>query len=307
MAEKDQIGFVGTGNMGAPMVRNLAKAGVPVLAYDLNADTLASVTGESNIVTGASGLAEVGAKCATVITMLPTGADVREAVLGAGGIASKMPAGRIIIDMSSSEPMGTKELAAELEANGIHMVDAPVSGGVPRAIDGTLTLMTGGADDVVARVAPALKPIGNIHRTGPVGSGHAAKALNNYLSAASLAATSEALLVALKFGLDGAAMADIWDASTGFSNATRNKLHQHILNEKFAAGFTLKLLDKDVGIARALAEQLGVRADHLDHISALLGEADEALGEGADHTALYKYLEQISGARQGPGVAKEKS
>ncbi len=294
MAEKEKIGFVGVGNMGAPMVRNLAKAGVPVLAYDLNPAALESVTSESNIVTGASSLAELGAKCTCVITMLPTGADVREAVLGEGGIASKMPEGGIVIDMSSSEPMGTKELAAELEARGLHLVDAPVSGGVPRAVDGTLTLMTGGADDVVARIAPVLKPIGKIHRTGPVGSGHAAKALNNYLSAASLAATSEALLVALKFGLDGAAMADIWDASTGFSNATRNKLHQHILNEKFAAGFTLKLLAKDVGIARALAEQLGVRADHLDHISALLGEALEELGEEADHTALYRYLERIS-------------
>lgn len=295
MAEPERIGFIGIGNMGAPMVRNLAKSHIPVLAYDLNAVALESAASASNLVTAAASLAEVGEKCSAIITMLPTGRNVRDAVVGEGGLAMHMAQGGIILDMSSSEPAGTVELARELEARGLHLIDAPVSGGVPGAVKATLALMTGGEDRVIARVEKTLDAMGNIFRTGPVGSGHAAKALNNYLSAASLAATSEALLVALKFGLDGAVMADIWDASTGFSNATRNKLRQHILNGKFAAGFTLKLLDKDVGIARALAEQLGVRADHLSHISALLHDATEALGEGADHTALYKYLEQISG------------
>ena len=294
----EKIGFVGIGNMGVPMVRNLAKANIPVLAYDLNAAALASVTGESNLVTAAASLAEIGAKCTTVITMLPTGTDVREAVLGEGGIASRMARGGIILDMSSSEPTGTVELARELDARGLHLVDAPVSGGVHGAIAGTLALMTGGADEVVARVEKSMGAMGNVYRTGPVGSGHAAKALNNFLSAASLTATSEALLVALKFGLDGARMADIWNASTGRSNTTENKLHQHILNKKFDAGFTLKLLDKDVKIARALAESLDVRADYLDRVSALLGDALEELGDEADHTALYRYLEKISEGRE---------
>lgn len=299
----ETIGFAGIGNMGAPMVRNLAKANISVLAFDLNPDALASVTGDSNLVTGAASLAEVGEKCTTVITMLPTGADVREAVLGEGGIASRMTSGGIVLDMSSSEPTGTVALSKELEARGLHLIDAPVSGGVPGAVKATLALMTGGEDQHVARVEKMLDAMGNIYRTGPVGSGHAAKALNNFLSAASLVATSEALLVALKFGLDGAAMADIWNASTGFSNATQNKLHQHILNRKFAAGFTLKLLDKDVKIARSLAEDLDVRADYLDRVSALLGAALEELGDEADHTALYKYLEKIAEARNGDEAA----
>lgn len=303
MNDNNTVGFVGVGTMGAPMVRNLAKAGIKVLAYDLNRAALDKVTAASNLVTAASGLAQVGAQCATVITMLPTGADVRAAVLGEGGIASAMGEGGIVLDMSSSEPMGTRDLAKELAARGLHLVDAPVSGGVPRAVDGTLTLMTGGDDEVVAQIENILKPIGNIHRTGPVGSGHAAKALNNFLSAASLAATSEALLVALKFGLDGAAMADIWNASTGRSNTTENKLHQHILNRKFAAGFTLKLLAKDVGIARDLARQLGVKADHLTRISALLHDAYEELGDDADHTALYLYLEKRAQGGEGEGGA----
>ena len=292
-SRNEQIGFVGIGNMGAPMVRNMAKAQIPVLAYDLNAAALEAVTNESNLVTAASGLADVGAKCSIVITMLPTGANVRDAALGEGGIASKMKPGGIILDMSSSEPTGTVELAKALEARGLHLIDAPVSGGVHGAVAGTLALMTGGGDAEVARVEAALNAIGNVFRTGPVGSGHAAKALNNYLSAASLAATSEALIVARKFGLDGAMMANIWDASTGFSNTTRNKLHQHILNGKFAAGFTLKLLDKDVQIARELAQSLDVRADHLDHISALLSDALQELGDEADHTALFKHLEKL--------------
>ncbi len=294
MTEKAQVGFVGIGNMGAPMVRNLAKAQVPVLAYDLRPEAVEAVTAESNLVTAASSLADAGQKCTTVITMLPTGAHVREAVLGENGIASKMAPGSIIVDMSSSEPTGTVELAKELEGRGLHLIDAPVSGGVPGAEKGTLALMTGGPDDVVARIEEPLNAVGNIYRTGPVGSGHAAKALNNFLSAASLVATSEALLVAQKFGLDGAKMADIWNASTGRSNATENKLHQHILNRKFAAGFTLKLLDKDVRIARSLAESLDVKADYLDRVSELLSEGLEDLGDDADHTALFKHIEKLA-------------
>ena len=198
MAEDQQVGFVGIGNMGAPMVRNLAKAKIPVLAFDLRPEVLDAVTADSNLIARASSLAEVGEKCSTVITMLPTGADVREAVLGEGGIASRMAPGGIILDMSSSEPTGTVELAKDLEARGLHLIDAPVSGGVPGAVNATLALMTGGEDDVVARVERTLDAMGNIYRTGPVGSGHAAKALNNFLSAASLTATSEALVVAQK-------------------------------------------------------------------------------------------------------------
>ena len=195
--------------------------------------------------------------------------------------------------------MGTCELAQELEARGLHLVDAPVSGGVPGAEKATLALMTGGDEAVIARVESTLRAMGDLYRTGPVGSGHAAKALNNFLSAASLTATSEALLVALKFGLDGARMADIWNASTGRSNTTENKLHQHILNRKFAAGFTLKLLDKDVKIARALAQSLDVRADYLDRVSGLLGEALEELGDEADHTALFKHIEKRAAEGRG--------
>ncbi|MEM8744043.1 MAG: NAD(P)-dependent oxidoreductase [Pseudomonadota bacterium] len=292
MAEKAQIGFVGIGNMGGPMVRNLAKANFPVLVYDLRPDVVDAVTADSNLVTAAASLAEVGEKCTTVITMLPTGADVREAVLGDGGIASKMAPDSIILDMSSSEPTGTVELAKDLEARGLHLIDAPVSGGVPGAEKGTLALMTGGPDELVARVEEPLEAMGNVFRTGPVGSGHAAKALNNFLSAASLTAASEALIVAQKFGLEGAKMADIWNASTGRSSATETKLHQHILSDKFAAGFTMRLLDKDVKIAKSLAESLDVRADHLDRISGLLGDAVEELGEEVDHTTLFKLLKK---------------
>jgi 3-hydroxyisobutyrate dehydrogenase len=299
MAEENLVGFVGVGNMGDPMVRNVAKANIPVLAYDLNAKALEAVTKDTNMITAASSLAEVGAKCGIVITMLPTGADVREAVLGKGGIASKMKEDGIILDMSSSEPTGTVELAKELEAKGLHLVDAPVSGGVPGAQKATLALMTGGDDESVARVEKLLGTMGRVFRTGPVGSGHAAKALNNFLSAASLTATSEALLVAQKFGLDGAVMADLWNAATGRSNTTENKLHQHILNRKFAAGFTLKLLDKDVKIARGLAESLDVRADYLDRVSTLLGEALEELGDEADHTALFKHIEKRASEGRG--------
>ncbi|MGD9866408.1 MAG: NAD(P)-dependent oxidoreductase [Hyphomicrobiales bacterium] len=290
------VGFAGIGRMGAPMVNSLAKAGYRVAAFDRDPKALAQVTGIEGV-SAATDLKALGASCAVAITMLPTGRIVREAVLGEGGIAQGMGKGGTLIDMSSSEPMGTRELGAELEARGIALIDAPVSGGVGKARDGTLAIMAGGDAARIGEVEGLLSSMGKVFRAGPLGAGHAIKALNNYVSSAGLAATCEAVLVARAFGLDPDAMTDIINASTGWNNTTQNKLKRFILSESFDAGFALNLMDKDVGMARDLARSLKVKAPTLEQVSALLHDASEELGPPADHTELFRYLEKLSDGR----------
>ncbi len=295
MAKDQPIGFVGIGNMGAPMAGNLARAGWPVVAFDVKRDALDALAAGHENIAAARGLAEVAA-CSPIITMLPTGADVRGAVLGGEGkpgLADAMAQGGLVIDMSSSAPMGTRALGGALAARGLNLIDAPVSGGVPRALDGTLTIMAGGEDKQIDGAEPVLDAMGTVFRTGPLGSGHAMKALNNYLSACGVVAASEAVIIGARFGLDPKKMTDILNASTGRSNATENKLAQHMLNGAFASGFALKLMDKDVAMARDLAAALGVPAPTLGHVSGILSQALAALGEAADHTELYRYIEDL--------------
>ncbi len=295
MAKNQPIGFVGIGNMGAPMAGNLARARWPVVAFDIKRDALDALAAGHEGIKAAQGLAEVAA-CSTIITMLPTGADVRGVVLGGEGrpgLAEAMAQGGLVIDMSSSEPMGTRTLGEALAARGLNLIDAPVSGGVPGALNGTLTIMAGGDEAQIERVKPMLETMGTVFRTGPFGSGHAMKALNNYLSACGVVAASEAVVIGTRFGLDPKVMTDILNTSTGRSNATQNKLAQHMLNGAFATGFTLKLMDKDVAMARELASALGVPAPTLGHVSGILSQALAALGDKADHTELYRYIEEF--------------
>lgn len=290
------IGFIGLGNMGIPMVRCLAKAGWPVAAYDVRPEagrTLAGVPGVEIL----TSISDIGRTCETVITMLPNSKIVRDAALGANdreGFATSLRQGAIVVDMSSSFPLDTRRLAADLEARGISVVDAPVSGGVGKAVNGTLAIMAGGSAAHIDRVEPVLKSMGTVHRTGDLGSGHAMKALNNYVSAAGLIATAEALVVGRRFGLDPAVMTRVLNASTGRNNTTENKVERFMLSGKFDSGFALSLMDKDVGMARALAEELGIAAEELSLVSDMLGEALKHLGPDADHTAVYKFVEDVA-------------
>ncbi len=291
------IGFVGLGNMGAPMVRCLVKAGHSVLAYDVRdgvAKALAAEPGSIGKVTAADSLVMVGKGAPVVITMLPDSKIVRAAVLGETttlGFAASMQRGGVIVDMSSSYPLDTRALAGALAPQGISVIDAPVSGGVSKAVTGTLAIMAGGDRGVLDQVAPMLTAMGTVHRTGALGSGHAIKALNNYVSAAGLIATCEALLVAEKFGLDAQTVTDVLNASTGRNNTTENKAAKYLIPRNFTSGFALALMEKDVGMARSLAQDLGLDAEALAFVSAYLGRVSSVLGSGADHTAMMGYVE----------------
>ena len=295
MTAKPRIGFVGLGNMGAPMAENLLKAGYALAVADADPRRLAGLG--TRAVLPAS-LAELGRLSDVVIAMLPDGKIVRKVLCGADGgndgILAGLAAGSLVLDMSSSAPVGTRALGAELAAHGVALVDAPVSGGVKRAIDGTLAIMVGGVDADIERCRPLLAAMGrDIFPTGPLGSGHAMKALNNYVSAAGLAAAAEAVLVGQRFGLDPAVMVDILNASTGRNNSTENKFKQFILPRRYGAGFTLGLMAKDLRTALETAEATATPAPLAAACIALWNEAEAKLGGAADHTEIARYLETL--------------
>lgn len=286
------IGFIGLGNMGAPMVRCLARAGITVRAYDLDSARAPALAAEPELagrIVPATSPADAATAASVVVTMLPDSKVVRRVVMGDGASPGALPglaAGTILVDMSSSYPLDTRRLAEALAPHHVRVVDAPVSGGVGKAVSGTLAIMAGGTDTDVASVTPLLAAMGTVLPTGPLGSGHATKALNNYVSAAGLVATCEALSIARRFGLDPTTVNRVFNASTGRNNTTQNKAERYLIPASYTSGFALALMNKDVAMARSLAADLGFCADQLDFVSSLLGRASRALGPDADHTAI---------------------
>ena len=288
-ATKDRIGFVGLGNMGAPMSANIAKAGFRLTVYDADPE-LARRHAASIGASAAGSLAELGRNCDIIVTMLPTGAIVRKVLLEQdGGLAASLARGTLVVDMSSAEPVGSRELADKLAEKGITFIDAPVSGAVPRAISGTLSIMAGTNDKAaLERARPVLMAMGQkVFETGGIGSGHALKALNNYVAAAGFAAASEALIVGERFGLDPAVALDVINVSTGRNFSTESTIKSQVLTGEFASGFQLALLTKDVGIAADLAKETGGGMPLVKRTAKWWRKACERMGGEKDHTVAY--------------------
>ena len=280
------VGFIGLGNMGVPMAANIRRGGFDVIGFDLD-PARAKKFAENNNAGATDQLAELGKACDAIVTMLPTGREVRDALftMQGGALAANLKPGSFIIDMSSADPVGTRELGKDLAARKLVLVDAPVSGGVPRAKDGSLAIMIGGDADAIAAVKPVLACMGNkLFDVGSLGCGHAMKCLNNYLAAAAFAAASEAMTIGRQFGLDPAVLADVVNVSTGRSFVSENLLKQHVLSGVFGTGFALGLLAKDVKIAADLADQIGVDAPVSQLVSGMWADARDALGGDQDHT-----------------------
>jgi len=291
-----RIGFVGLGNMGWPMARNLAGAGFELTVRDADPERQERVASELGC--AAAETPAAFASVDAVITMLPTGQIVRDVLLGwEGGLAAALAPGTVVVDMSSSEPTGTQELGAALAGRGVALVDAPVSGGVKGADAGTLSIMVGGDDEsAIARVRPLFDVLGErLFATGPLGSGHAMKALNNYMAAIGYAAAAEVLLVGARFGLDPANMVDVINASSGRNTTTELMLKSQVLPRRFATGFTLALFAKDVGIAAGLADAIGIEAPFCELTRRVFAEASAGEGPGADCTAAIRYWEKLNG------------
>jgi 3-hydroxyisobutyrate dehydrogenase len=288
MANLPVVAFIGLGQMGYPMAERLAAAGYPLIVHDSDVERTARLAAAHPL--RATAFAGSWAAASVVITMLPN-SDIVESVLLGDDAAHTIAYGALVVDMSSSEPMRTRVLAAALESRGIQFVDAPVSGGVGRARQGALTIMAGGSVASVERARAVLEQMGSkIFHMGLAGAGHAAKALNNYVSAAGLVAAVEALHAANRFGIDPALLTDVLNASSGRSNTTENKVKQFMLSGSFNSGFALGLMVKDLRIAMNLAKALDQPAP-LGAACLALWEQAAALDPKADHTAMYRLLE----------------
>lgn len=288
----EKIGFIGIGNMGVPMAHLLVEAGYRLFVSDKSAAAVQGFVSEHDCKISPD-LKSLGAACRVVITMLPDGGIVRDVLLGDDGVAAGLSSGAIVIDMSSSSAVGTRKLHHDLAQRDIHLIDAPVSGGVKKAVEGTLAIMAGGDETMVNNCRPLLETMGHVFYTGIPGSGHAMKALNNYLSAASLASASEAVMAGARFGLDPATMIEILNASSGRSNSTETKFPLFILNRKFNSGFSVGLLAKDLRLALEIAETSGAPSKLLQTCAGLWTQAEGKLGFPADHTEYIKYLETL--------------
>jgi 3-hydroxyisobutyrate dehydrogenase len=256
MSSRERLGFVGLGIMGEPMAGHLAAAGYQLAVYDINTEAARRVKGSFENVVVASSAAEVAANADVVITMLPDGNAVREVTFGAHGLAAGFRAGSLLLDTSSSQPWLTRQTATELAAGGVDMVDAAVSGAQWGAQEADLVFMVGGSPESVAHVSPILSILGRGHfHVGPLSSGHVMKCINNTITAMTFLATAEGLALGMRCGLDGTAMNNVLNESTGMSWITRNHIEQRILSRSFDDPFRLELMLKDIGIATALAKE----------------------------------------------------
>ena len=294
MADKQSIGFVGIGAMGWPMASCLVKAGYDVTVYDTRSDHSARFAAEVGAASAAS-LAELAGKAQLIVTILPNSDIVEQVLFGEAGVAASLPAGATIIDMTSGVPSRTVEFAERLAKAGHALFDAPVSGGVARARTGELTIMVGGDDGQVETHRPILEAMGSVIRTGPVGSGHAMKALNNLVSAGGFLIGIEALLIGSKFGIDPEVIVDTLNSSTGTNNSTQKKFKQFVLSRGFDSGFALDLMVKDLVIALDVAHDTKVNAPFANLCKELWSSASAVLGPGTDHTALARFSEMLAG------------
>jgi 3-hydroxyisobutyrate dehydrogenase len=299
-SSRPTVGFIGVGNMGWPMAACLVRAGFPVQLNDSRREVANNFVQQIGG-TAPDSLRQLAQASDVVITMLPTSVIVAH-VLGNGddNVFAGLRPGSVVIEMSSGIPSITQQLAEKVAALGSHLIDAPVSGGVPRAKTGELAIMAGGDPAIIDRVMPVLAAMGsNVLRTGAVGSGQAMKALNNLVSAGGFLIGIEALLIGQRFGLDPAVMTDVLNAATGTNNSTQKKFRQYVLSRKFDAGFTLGLLAKDLSIALQVGRETATPTPFSAMCKELVLAAQAMFGPDADHTEMAKLCETLAGTTLG--------
>jgi 3-hydroxyisobutyrate dehydrogenase len=256
------IGFVGVGNMGLPMLANLLEGGHRVRAYDVRPEAMEGAVGRGAM--AASSTADAARGVDVLITMLPNSPDVEAAYLGPRGVLEGARRGLLCVDMSTIDPAVTRRVGDALQAAGVDLLDAPVSGGVPRAIDGTLTIMVGGEESVVERARPILGLMGqNVIHVGPLGSGEIVKICNNLIAGVSMIAVAEAFSIGTQAGVDPKILHEVVRKSSGSCWALEHNCPVAGLSPKaasnsgFAPGFMTDLMAKDLSLARAAARDVG--------------------------------------------------
>jgi 3-hydroxyisobutyrate dehydrogenase len=294
------VGFIGTGTMGLPMVGNLLKKGFTVVAYDAVPAALAAAV-KLGAVAGASS-ADVAARSDVLVTMLPSSSHVEAVYLGPGGVREAIAAGRLCIDMSTIDPAVSRRVAAALAERGVRFIDAPVSGGVPRATDGTLAIMLGGDKADVDEARPVLAALGsNIIHVGAVGSGEVAKLCNNLIAGVAAVAVSEAFRIAEGFGVDAKILTDVISKSSGNTWVME---HMHPVagivprsasTNDYAPGFMTDLMAKDLGLAVNAARELRVPVVVAPAAQQVLRLASSHGFGRRDFTSVYLFLKPSGG------------
>ncbi|HBK79239.1 MAG TPA: hypothetical protein DDZ83_06065 [Nitrospinae bacterium] len=303
------IGFIGIGKMGTPMSRNLRRGDYTVIGYDSDPAALERVRPEG--VQAAASMADLAQRCDVIITMLPNSDIVDRVVNGEGGLADNMAAGKLLIDMSSSYPRRTAVLGEELSRRNIHMLGAPVSGGVVGAEAATLAIMPGGPSDVVEAAMPIFEILGGniVHIGEEVESGHAMKCVNNFLSATNLLSSMEAVAFAAKMGLDPEKVLAVVNSGSGRNSATADKWPRLLLKRDFNTGFAAGLMHKDLTMASDLAREVGATMFLLNHVRQVYGLVVSRNGADSDQALMLEMIEEWVGQTVGqpPGTDPKKA
>lgn len=276
-----KIGVIGLGNMGEGMACSLQRNGYKVIGSSRTSLTRDRVSARG-IQTEAT-IAAVVAQTDTIVLSLPTPSDVAAVIEGAGGILENLRPGLLVIDTSTSDPQSTQRLASRLASAGARMIDAPVSGGAARAMDGTLTMMVGCPDDLWPRAEPVLKGMSAKQiRIGDVGAGQVAKLANNLLLASHLAIAGEVMYMVERAGVDVASVLDAVNAGTGRSNVTEHNFKTWILPRTFNSGFSAELMHKDVRLASDLLAALSLDLPVTQSVARCWAEACKQLKDADD-------------------------
>jgi len=287
-----RIGFIGLGIMGKPMAKNLLKAGYELVVYDIRPEPVEEVA-RTGAKAGQSPK-DVAARCEVIITMLPNSPEVKEAVLGSEGVVEGIRAGSILVDMSSIAPMASQEISARLAKKGVLMLDAPVSGGEPKAVDGTLAIMVGGPQQAFDDVKDVLGVMGaSVTRVGGIGSGNVTKLANQIIVALNIAALSEAMVLATKAGVDPEKVFQAIRAGLAGSTVMDAKMPM-ILAGNFKPGFRIELHIKDLMNALDTAHNLGVPIPLSSQVLEIM-QALKVDGKAKnDHGGLVQFYENLA-------------
>jgi 2-hydroxy-3-oxopropionate reductase len=297
-----QIGFIGLGIMGKPMARNLLKAGYSLVVYDIHPGPVADMK-EAGAIPAAS-CSDAAARSEIIITMLPDGPDVERAVLGPKGVLAGARHGSVIVDMSSISPNVSQKVATACALKSVDFLDAPVSGGEPKAIDGTLSIMVGGDVSVFERVHPVLQRMGSaVTLTGPVGAGNTAKLANQIIVACNIAAMGEALVLATRAGLDPDVVFNAVKGGLAGSNVLNAKAPM-VIARNFKPGFRIELHQKDLRNALLAAESIKVSLPLTSLVQQMLMALMNEGKGNLDHSAIVQFIERMAGIEvaKGPGT-----
>ncbi len=297
-----RIGFVGLGIMGKPMAKNLLKAGYELVVFDVVEAPLKEVVAAG--AKAATSPSDVASQCEIIITMLPNSPHVKTAVLGKNGVIEGVKAGSIVVDMSSIAPLASREIAAELATKGVEMLDAPVSGGEPKAVEGTLAIMVGGKQEVFDKVKDILLKMGaSAVLCGDIGAGNVTKLANQIIVALNIAAMSEALVLATKAGVDPEKVFDAIKGGLAGSTVLNAKAPM-VLQGNYKPGFRIELHIKDLQNALDTAHEISAPIPLTSQVMEIMQAMKVDGKQTEDHGGLIQFYEKLAGVKVRKGGAQ---